>query len=418
MTAPRRNDAPDRQTSLALRRARLAITGAYAAQGLGYAVVVTSLPALKARQSVDDTVVSLLVLGVALTAALGSLLANAVAVRHGSRAALTLGLVVQAVAFPVIALPTPFPVFAAAFAVFGIGLGCVDAAAAMQGVAVQRAFGRHLLGGFFAAATAAAIVGALLVSAVAASALAAGIALAGAAVIALAAGIVVARLAAREVAVDDALPPGERARLPRAGIWVFGLVILAVFVADSAVSTWSTVYLQDDLAALAWVAPLGYAAYQAVVLVTRLVTDRLIVALGRRLLVAIAASTAAIGCAIVALVPMPAAAVIGFALAGASAGVLIPVTFGAAGDLAPVHSDQVIARVNLFNYAGAILGAVVIGLLADAPGLGPAFLLPAVALALVLFAVPRFRSSVSATPPDRAPSRASGDLPPVTDSTR
>ena len=377
------------------RSARIAVTAAYCAQGVGYAVVVTSLPALKARQQIDDATVSLIVLGVALMAALGSVIANAVAVRVGSRSALALGLLVQAVALPVIALPTPFAVFAGAWAVFGVGLGCVDAAAAMQGVAVQRAYGRHILGGFFAAATAAAIVGALLVSAFAASALGAGLALAAAAVIAAVAAVVVIRLGRREVPVDEALPPAQRGALPRAGIWVFGLVVLAIFVADSAVSTWSTVYLQDDLGALAWVAPLGYAAYQGVVLVTRLVTDRVVAAVGRArvVAVAVAATVSAVGCAVVAVLPFPAAAIMGFALAGVSAGALIPVTFGAAGDLSPAHSDQVIARVNLFNYAGAILGAVILGLLADGPGLGIAFLLPAIALAGVLFALPRFRAA-------------------------
>jgi MFS family permease len=297
----------------------------------------------------------------------------------------------------VIALPTPFAVFATAFAVFGIGLGCVDAAAAMQGVAVQRAYGRHLLGSFFAAATAAAIAGALLVSAIALSAIGAGVALTCAAVIALSAALAGIRFFAREVPIDDALPPAERSRLPRAGIWAFGLVVLAVFVADSAVSTWSTVYLQDDLASLAWIAPLGYAAYQTVVLITRLMTDRLVPLVGRSRLVAVAASVSAVGCAIIALLPFPGAAIVGFALAGVSAGVLIPVTFGAAGDLDPAHSDQVIARVNLFNYAGAILGAVVVGVMADWPGLGPAFLLPAVALAAILFAVPRFRAVAATT---------------------
>src|SRR5690606_31589724 len=161
-------------------------------------------------------------------------------------------------------------------------------------------------------------------------------------------------------------------------------VVLAIFVADSAVSTWSTVYLQDDLSALAWIAPLGYAAYQAVVLVTRLVTDRLLAVIDRRRIVAAAAAVAAVGCVLVAPVPVPGAAHARFALAGVSGGVLLPVTFGAAGERDAAHSDQVLARVNLFNYAGAILGAVVLGLLADAPGLGPAFLLPAVALAAVL----------------------------------
>ncbi len=326
---------PHTGVSAPTRSARTAVMAAYAAQGLGYAVVVTSLPALKERQSLEDTVVSLIVLGVALMAAAGSVTANAIAVRFGSRTALALGLLVQAVALPIIALPTPFPVFVAAWAVFGIGLGCVDAAAAMQGVTVQRRYGRHLLGGFFAGATAAAIAGALLVSLVAASAMGAGIALIVAAGVALAAAGAVTRRGAREIPVDDALPPTERGRLPRAGIWAFGFVILAVFIADSAVSTWSTVYLQDDLAALAWLAPLGYAAYQGVVLVTRLATDRLVTALGRPRLVAIAAGTAAIGCAMIALLPFPAAAIAGLALAGVAAGVLVPVTFGAAGELAP-----------------------------------------------------------------------------------
>jgi MFS family permease len=182
------------------------------AQGLGYAVIVTSLPALQIRQGIEDPdVVAFLILGVALAAAVGSVIANAVAVRWGSRAALAFGLIVQAIALPVIAFPTPFAVFAASFVVFGIGLGCVDAAAAMQGVAVQRGYGRHLLGSFFAAATAAAIGGALLVSAVALTATAAGIALMSAAVIALGVAVIGIRFFAREVPIDEALPAAERA---------------------------------------------------------------------------------------------------------------------------------------------------------------------------------------------------------------
>ncbi|WP_205789115.1 hypothetical protein [Microbacterium sp. CPCC 204701] len=75
-------------------------------------------------------------------------------------------------------------------------------------------------------------------------------------------------------------------------------------------------------------------------------------------------------------------------------------TFGAAGEFDRLHSDQVIARLSLFDYRRAIGGAVVVGLLADGPRLGPASLLPAVAIAAVLFAVPRFR-----TRPDAALAR-------------
>ena len=62
--------------------------------------------------------------------------------------------------------------------------------------------------------------------------------------------------------------------LPGRGIWLFGFVILAAFTVDAAVSTWSTVYLQDELLVTAALAPLGYAAYQGAILLTRLLTDR------------------------------------------------------------------------------------------------------------------------------------------------
>ncbi|MEZ3159387.1 MFS transporter [Microbacterium sp. BWT-B31] len=391
------------------RRARIAVTAAYAAQGLGYAVVVTSLPAFKLQQGIDDTVVSIIILGVCLTAALGSVVANAVAVRRGSRTALALGLGIQAAAFLAILAGAPFPLFAAAFALYGIGLGCVDAASAMQGVLVQRAYGRSLLGGLFAAYTAAAMAGALLASWVAASALPVSFVIAVALIVAIGVAFAGARLFAPEIPIDQALAPAERTKLPRAGIWAFGLVILAAFVVDSGVSTWSTVYLHDHVGAAGWAAPLGYAAYQFVILVSRLATDRLLPLAGRRRMITIAVIVSVIGCLVVAILPLPAAAVAGFALAGVAVGVLVPVTFGAAGELDPAHSDQIIARVNIFNYAGAVLGAVVIGLLADWPGLGPAFVLPAIALAAVLLVVPRFRTTASAAARGAGPDDAASD---------
>ena len=385
------------------RAARFAVTSAYAAQALGYAVLVTSLPALRARQHVDDTTISLILLGVSVAAALGSVLADLVSVRWGSRAALATGLVIEALLLPVVAIQTPFAVFVGALAVYGVGLGCVDAASSMQGVLVQRSYGRSLMGGFFAGYTAAAIAGALLVSGVAATAVGAGVAITVAAVIILAIGIAGMRLFAREVPVDEALPKAERGRLPRAGIWAFGLVILAVFVVDSSVSTWSTLYMQDNLKTIAWVAPLGYAVYQGCILITRLVTDRLLPVIGRVRLVLIATLVSVLGCLLIALLPFAAAALVGFALAGVAVGVVVPVTFGAAGELDPAHSDQIIARVNIFNYAGVIVGAVLVGLLAGGPNLGFGFLIPAVALLAVLFVLRWFRPRAVTTATDAAP---------------
>jgi MFS family permease len=145
--------------------ARVAVSGAYAAQGLGYATVVTALPAFKERQGIDDTAVSMIVLLVCVTAAGGSVLAERLSTRRGSRTAVLLGLALQAVALPLVALATPMVPFVAGFAIYGLGLGMVDASAGIQGVLVQHRYGRAVMSGFFACYTAAAIVGALVMSA-------------------------------------------------------------------------------------------------------------------------------------------------------------------------------------------------------------------------------------------------------------
>ncbi|MCR2810403.1 MULTISPECIES: MFS transporter [unclassified Microbacterium] len=382
-------------------RSRAAVSAAYAAQGFGYAVVVTSLPVFKDRQGIDDVGVSLIVLLVCVTAAVGSIIADVLAKWRGSRVALSVALAFEVLALVAIVLTALVPglalwVFVAAFGIYGIGLGGVDAAGAMQGVLVQRRYGRDIMGGYFAAYTAAAIVGALAVAGSTAVGLAVVMPLTLAAIVASA----VALLGAGAFDPARAAAPVGRhgkAPLPRRGIWLFGFVLLAAFTVDSAVSTWSTVYLQDQLLTAGALAPLGYAAYQAAILVTRLLTDPAVGRFGRTRVVLAAAVISLLGCGLVALLPFPVAAIGGFALAGVAVGALVPLTFTSAGALAPARSDEIIARVNLFNYVGAVLGAVMLGLLADSPGLGVAFLLPAALLVPVLLTARRFRAPVALT---------------------
>jgi MFS family permease len=388
------------------RSSRIAVTAAYAAQGLGYAVVVTSLPLLKQRYGIDDTAVALMVLLVCVMAACGSVLADVLAKWRGSRTALAVGLVLEVAGLVLVAADMPFPLFVAGFGLYGVGLGAVDASAAMQGVLIQRRYGRDIMGGYFAAATGAGIVGALAVAAGSALGLPAGTVVVFAALVA---GLVAVFGLGRFDRSRAATPVGTHAKapLPRAGVWLFGFVILAAFTLDSGVSTWSTVYLHDDLLAAAALAPLGYAAYQAAVLITRLGTDRATRRWGRLRVVVTSTCVSILGCIVVAFLPFIGAAIAGFALAGVAVGALVPLAFTSAGALAPARGDEVIARVNLFNYAGAVLGAVLIGLLADAPGLGLAFLVPAAALVGVLFVARRFRAPV--------PVAAVPDLPDLPD---
>jgi len=148
----------------AARRTRIAVAAAFATQGLGFAVLLTHLPAFKDRYDVGDGVVTAVIFGVALLAGVGTALADRVSRSRGSGTALRASLATIGVAVLVIGLsPTLLP-FVLGFAVYGIGVGGVDASMNMQAVALQHRYGRSILTSFHAAWSAGGILGALYTS--------------------------------------------------------------------------------------------------------------------------------------------------------------------------------------------------------------------------------------------------------------
>jgi len=364
------------------RRRGIAIGAGYAAQGLGYATLVTSLPMFKSRQDVGDGFVAAVVLAICVAAAVGSALAARVAARWGSRHALAGGLLIEAAGLAMATFWTPTAVFALCLVGYGVGLGAVDAAGGMQGVLLQVRLRRSVMNRLFACYTAAAIVAGLLMSAFVVTG-------AGAAVM-----VAVAALFAAAVAVggwssfepDRTVLPEHHARPEGTGrvVLVCGLIVFTAFLADSAVSTWSSVYLQDSLSASAGAAPLGYVAYQITVLVARLFGDHVAPGAGRTAIATVGLGLCLLGCALVAAVPEVPVAVAGFAVTGVGVGVLVPLAFSAAGAASQGFSDEVIARVNLFNYGGALVGAVALGGLSELIGMQAAFWIPVLVLAVTL----------------------------------
>lgn len=380
-----------------------AVAAAYGAQGLGYAAVVTSLPGAKDRLDLTDAAVSALLLGVCVAAALGSVLADVVAVRRGSRVALCLGFALQLAALAGMALAPPLAAYVGVVVAYGLGLGAVDAGTNMQGVALQARAGTPLLGRMYAVLTAGGVLGALLATGAAAIGLSPAALVGAVAVVDL--GIVLAGrawfLAALPAASGDpgrdGAPGRGRPPLPRAAIAAVGSLVAVAYALDAAVSTWSAVYLADGLAAADAVVPTGYAAYLATVLLARLLTDAAVRRWGRRLVGLAAVGVGTTGCGLVVAGNGAGSAVLGFALAGVATGAMVPIAFAAAGQLLPERSDEVVARVNVFNYAGAVTGAVVPGVVGAGAALRFGFLAPALALLLVLPVVRRLPARVSAS---------------------
>ena len=368
-----------------LRKARRSTAAAFAAQGFLFAVLLTHLPQFEERHGIDDGTVTLVVLGVSLLAGVGSVVAEAVARRRGSSVALTAGLVTIVAATLVIAFAPDLVVLFVGFGCYGLGVGAVDAGSNMQAVAVQRGYGRSILTSFHAWWSGAGIVGALWVALGERIGLSLplGLLIAAAAVVLLAAFARRGILPGRELPV----PAGPAASVPWRPVVLLGSAMACFYVADAGVSNWSALYLHDLLGATAGTAALGFAAYQGSALISRAAGDQLVRRIGAVATVRIGALVGIGGFALAVLAPNAGVAIAGFALVGLGLPVVAPLCFSAAGALAPGATDAVVARVNVFNYLGAVVGGVTVGLVGTTVDLRAGFVVPLVlAIALVVLA--------------------------------
>jgi MFS family permease len=385
------------------RRARAGASAFYFVQGLCFAGLLAQVPTLQRGLGISDAELTLVLLVVPVLAGLGSVLAGAVAPRTGSAVLLRVAGPLVGVAILAVGLAPSTAVLYPLVAAAGLLLGLVDATMNMQGVAVERRYGRSLLNGFHGAWSVGGILGSL--AAVLAHSLdwslAGGLGLvATVAVLVDLGGAPLLLGRADEVAVgasgsdgasgaDDVAGPARH--VPWRPILLVGTAVAIVYLADSAVSSWSTKYIADVLDSADAVAPLGLAAYLACQLVGRLAADAQVNRFGAVRPVVVGGLVGAAGLTLAAAAPAPWAAIVGFGATGLGLSVVVPLSFSVAGKLDT--SGVAVARVNLFNYVGFVLGAAVIGGVAELASLRWAFLVPAVLALGVVAIAPAFRTA-------------------------
>jgi MFS family permease len=387
------------------RRTRIAVAAAFAAQGLGFAVLLSHVPAFKDRYDIEDGIVTAVLFGVAVLAGVGTVLAEKVAGRRGSGLVLRVALATVALAVAVIAVAPDLPVFFLGFAVYGVAVGGVDASQNMQAVALQHRYGRSILTSFHAAWSAGGIAGALYTAGTEGLDLSLVLVLLVAAAVVLAiAAVAGGRLAAvtstrpePDVAVERVATPA-----PWRPILLLGTAVVCFYVADSGTSTWSADYLHEVLHTSKGVAALALAAYLGASLVSRLVGDHAVRRIGGPAVVRAGGVGGACGLVLVVLAQQPVVAIAGFAVLGLGIGVIAPLSFAAAGELSPGAADTVVAQLNVFNYVGVIVGGAVVGLFGSAGVLRAGFIVPLLLTLVIVGLAPAFHPRPVAETPATA----------------
>ncbi|WP_405696299.1 MFS transporter [Streptomyces coelicoflavus] len=384
-----------------LRRGRASLAFGFFAQGVAFALLVTRIPAIQNRYGVSDALLPVFLAAVPILAGVGSVVSERLVRRVRPSRLLRWSQPVVLLALLGVGAGDRVAVLAVALAVFGLAVGALDASMNMLGVSLQRAYGRSIMLGFHATYSLGGILGASLAWVGAHWDLALWVSYLPVVVVLLPAALV----GSRWYVDGDGGGPAEAAVEKGSGgagagvgfkvLLPLCLVMTFAYIGDSTVSNWSAKYLQDVLGSSEQLATVPYNVYMVTTLVGRALGDLGVRRFGAVAVVRGGAVVAAGGFAVVASAPGAWVGMLGFTLLGLGLCVLVPQTFAAAGRLAaerdgrPGASDAAVARLNVFNYVGFLIGSPLVGALGDAWSYRGAMLVPMV---LVLVTVVYARS--------------------------
>lgn len=369
-----------------MRRARTALFIVFFAQGLGFGALFARLPTIKDRFDFSDTTLALLTLALPLLAGAATLITGSVVQRLHSDIVLRWALVAELIALLTIGFADSFVVLIPAWLVMGIAFGTVDATMNMKAVALQERYRKSIVVGFYAVYSTAGIVASLAAASTAAAGwplwVFFGIIFIALTPVVLWFGPALVHTRIGTALVENVERGALKVRVPWLPVVGIGVVLTSAFFIESSASSWGSVYLHDTLMAPESVAALAYGGYSAAMLIGRLSADRLIRRFGPTHVIQVCAMIALLGMVAVVFAPLPWVALLGFALAGGGLCVIAPLAFAAAGTLD--QSGVAVARANSFTYVGFLLGAALIGPIADMSSMRIAYLISVALAVLVL----------------------------------
>ena len=380
--------SPLRRIDLASLRARRGgIAGAFFVQGFVFISLTTRLPQVQHRFALSSVGLSGLLLLVVLAAGGGSVTAEKVAYGRDSAAALRTGMTLVALGLLGVALAPDLGLLAVGLACYGLGVGSVDASANMQAVALEHRLDRPVMPSFYGAWTAGGILATLLSIALATVSFEPATAV----LIVLPVAMLAAPLLRRDR--GSTLSHPVEIGVPWRHIVLIGLALVLFYMVDTAATAWGPEFLDHTFATPHRLVPLATLPYLLATLAVRFVGDAATARFGAAPLVRVGGLVAAAGLAVIVFAPSWPLAVLGFTIVGCGVAVIAPLSFSAAARVAgtdvdpAVHRervDAVIARFNQFNYVGALLGAVLTGLV----GAGSLRIGYAVPMVLILAILP------------------------------
>ncbi|WP_411106658.1 MFS transporter [Streptomyces sp. cmx-4-9] len=370
-----------------LRRGRGALGLSFFVQGVAFALLVTRIPAIQDRYGISDGLLPAFLAAVPVLAGASSVATEHLVKRVPPSVVLRWAQPLVLLSLLGVGAGSRMWHVAVALGAFGLAVGALDASMNMLGVSLQHAYGRSIMLGFHAAYSLGGIVGASAAWAGAHWHLDLFVSYLPAVAVLLPSALFGSRSYVDRM--DRGGGPGDAAKGLGPGgfslLLPLCLVMACAYIGDSTVANWSAKYLQDVLGSSEQLATVPYNVYMVTTLLGRAVGDLGVRRFGAAAVVRGGAVVAAAGFAVVAAAPGPWVGMLGFTLLGIGLCVIVPQTFAAAGRLFPGASDTAIARLNIFNYVGFLIGSPLVGGIGDAWSYRGAMLVPMVLVLVTLF---------------------------------
>ncbi|MGW2422123.1 MFS transporter [Streptomyces sp. NPDC001709] len=367
-----------------LRRGRASLAFGFFAQGATFALLVTRIPAIQDWYGVSDALLPAFLAAVPILAGVGSVTTEQLVKRIRPSRLLRWSQPVVLLALLGAGAGGHIAELALALGAFGLAVGALDASMNMLGVSLQRSYGRSIMLSFHAAYSLGGILGASLAWVGAHWHLALWVSYLPVVAVLLPATLVGSRWYVDGVPAPLGEEQGQGGGVVFKLLLPLCLVMTFAYIGDSTVSNWSAKYLKDVLGSSEQLATVPYNVYMVTTLLGRAIGDFGVRRFGAVAVVRLGALVAAGGFAVVASAPGAWVGMLGFTLLGLGLCVLVPQTFAAAGRLFPGASDAAVARLNIFNYVGFLVGSPLVGALGDAWSYRGAMLVPMVLVLVTL----------------------------------
>lgn len=399
-------------------QARIAVAVLFAINGVLPAAWIGRLVDIQQDAALSDATLGVVMAAGALGGLAFGLLAGPFAARWGSgRTAVVSFLLMAPVTVLIAYESTAISLGLTLFWIFGMD-AIMDAAMNAHSIRVQKAYGRSILNSFHGWWSLGTVVG----SSIAAISGAIGLAL-GSSLVVLAAVLMVAALlawrwllpgpdpdshldtsseTATDAGLNSATSPWTGAIARRAAL--LGLFIFLAVIVEDVPARWSSIYLTDAGAVGGWVS-MGLVAFTVAMTLGRFAGDRLVDRFGnvRVVSVGMGASGVALGAALLhggLWSYLLACLVVGFGVAP-----LFPAAIHAAAHVPGLRPATGIAVVSWLSRAGFLLAPIVVGLVAQARGIGWGIALAVIAAALLVPLAVVLRDRPAAVPSGPAVSR-------------